>query len=430
MVPEGQKYDLRLGLANKGLMTGGRVGLELWENPGWSTSPLAEQMMKRRAIQGELARTIMHIQQVAWADVQIAEAEPSLFAEDQRATTAAISLKLRPGAALNAVQVSGITRLVAGSVEGLEPKNVTIIDEQGNLLSAPHDDAGAMEAADAHSFRRSFEEQLAAKAQAMLDRALGPGKSVVKVSAVLDMDRSSETRESLDAASKVARTEKTTSKTSTTPAETAGGAAGTQSEETSESAYEVPKTVRTVQTAPGMVQHLDVAVILDPTYADKDGKDATLTQQQIDDLGLLVKKAIGLEESGTRKDTLQMTAMAFHKEPKPAAGEDVAAAGDNKRQAVLQIAKQASAIVVVVIFVVFAGLSLRKVLRAVPKSPEGSESGVPAMMEMELYGAGGNGGGDGHAQLRNRVKDVMAKDPEAAARLLQRWISEDSGGKK
>ncbi len=75
MVPEGQKYDLRIALANKGLMTGNRVGLELWEGPGWGTSPLAEQMMKRRAIQGELARTIMHIEQIAWADVQIAQSE-------------------------------------------------------------------------------------------------------------------------------------------------------------------------------------------------------------------------------------------------------------------------------------------------------------------------------------------------------------------
>ena len=120
MVPEGQKYDLRIALANKGLMTGNRVGLELWEAPGWGTSPLAEQMMKRRAIQGELARTIMHIEQIAWADVQIAQSEPSLFAEDQRQTTAAITLKLRPGQSLNAVQVGGIARLVAASVEGLD----------------------------------------------------------------------------------------------------------------------------------------------------------------------------------------------------------------------------------------------------------------------------------------------------------------------
>jgi flagellar M-ring protein FliF len=422
MVPEGQKYDLRIALANKGLMTGNRVGLELWEGPGWGTSPLAEQMMKRRAIQGELARTIMHIEQIAWADVQIAESEPSLFAEDQRRTTAAITLKLRPGESLTGVQVGGIARLVSASVEGLELKNVTIIDEQGNLLSSPHNDADSAEASDLQAFRRNCEEQLAQKAQAMLDRALGPGKSVVKVSAIVDMDRVTETKEQVDAANRVARTEKTTSKTSTAPAEGAAAAAGGTSEETNETNYDVPKTVRTTQLATGTIKHLDVAVILDPSTTDKDGKDVALTAQQLEDLGMLVKRAVGFEESGAaRKDTFQLTAMAFHKEPK---ADDAAAASQGKGEArILQVAKQAVPVLAALIFVLFAGLSLRKILRAAPKSgspaPEGGREAIGAP---EFYGA--EIGADGHVQLRNRVKDVMAKDPEAAARLLQRWISE------
>jgi len=422
MVPEGQKYDLRIALANKGLMTGNRVGLELWEAPGWGTSPLAEQMMKRRALQGELARTIMHIEQIAWADVQIAQSEPSLFAEDQRQTTAAITLKLHPGQSLNPLQVGGIARLVAASVEGLELKNVTLVDEQGNLLSSPHNDTDSAEASDLQAFRRNCEEQLAQKAQVMLDRALGTGKSVVKVSATVDMDRVTETKEQIDAANKVARTEKTTSKTSTAAAESAAAAAGGTSEETNETNYEVPKTVRTTQMATGTIKHLDVAVILDPSTTDKDGKDAVLTAQQLEDLGMLVKRAVGFEESGAvRKDTFQLTAMPFHKEPKV---DEAAAAPPEKGSAkILQVAKQAVPALAALIFVVFAGLSLRKILRAVPKAgpsaPEGGKEGLgaPEFFSTEISA-------DGHAQLRNRVKDVMAKDPEAAARLLQRWISE------
>jgi flagellar M-ring protein FliF len=421
MVPEGQKYDLRIALANKGVMTGNRVGLELWDAPGWGTSPLAEQMIKRRAIQGELARTIMHIEQIAWADVQIAQSEPSLFAEDQRQTTAAITLKLRPGQSLSAIQVSGIARLVSASVEGLDQKNVTIIDEQGNLLSSPHNSADSAEASDLQAFRRNCEEQLAQKAQAMLDRALGPGKSVVKVSATVDMDRITETKEEIDAANRVARTEKTTSKTSTAPAEGAATAGGT-SEETNETNYELPKTVRTTQMATGTIKHLDVAVIIDPSTTDKDGKEAVLSAQQLEDLGTLVKRAVGFEESGaTRKDTFQLTAMAFHKEPK--ADEAAAAVQEKGLAKVLQVAKQAVPVLAALIFVVFAGLSLRKVLRAVPRPG----ATAPAVGR-EVLGAGELFGGeismDGQAQLRNRVKEVMAKDPEAAARLLRRWISE------
>ena len=422
MVPEGQKYDLRIALANKGLMTGNRVGLELWEGPGWGTSPLAEQMMKRRAIQGELARTIMHIEQIAWADVQIAQSEATLFAEDQRQTTAAITLKLHPGQSLSAVQVGGIARLVAASVEGLELKNVTVIDEQGNLLSSPHNDTDSAEASDLQAFRRNVEEQLAQKAQVMLDRALGPGRSVVKISAIVDMDRVTETKEQVDAANRVARTEKTTSKTSTSAAEGTAAAGGGISEETNETNYDVPKTVRTTQMAGGTIKHLDVALIIDPSTTDKDGKDAVLTPQQIEDLGMVVKRAVGFEETGaTRKDSFQLTAMAFHKEPK---ADDAAAPAPEKGSAkIAQVAKQAVPVLAALIFVVFAGLSLRKILRSVPKpGASAPETGREALIAPEFYG--GETGGDGHAQLRNRVKDVMAKDPEAAARLLQRWISE------
>ncbi len=184
----------------------------------------------------------------------------------------------------------------------------------------------------------------------------------------------------------------------------------------------MPKTVRTTQMASGAIKHLDVAVIIDPSTTDKDGKDAVLTPQQIEDLGMVVKRAVGFEESGaTRKDSFQMTAMAFHKEPK--ADESAAPAQEKASAKILQVAKQAIPALAALIFVVFAGLSLRKILSSVPKpgaaAPEG---GREALMAPEFYGA--EAGGDGHALLRNRVKDVMAKDPEAAARLLQRWISE------
>jgi len=312
---------------------------------------------------------------------------------------------------------------VAGSVEGLDAKNVTVIDEQGNLLTSPKSDANSAEASELQNYRRSYEEYLASKAQSMLDRALGPGKSVVKVSAVLDMDRMSETKEQFDAANRVARTEKTLSKSTTTPGETASAAAGTQSEETSEAAYDIPKTVRTVQAAPGNVKKLDVAVIVDPSTLDKDGKDATLTPQQLDDLGTIVKRAVGLDETEPRKDTFKLTAMSFRQETKPAADPQIEQ--QQKRQYYLQITKYASSILAAIIFVAFAGITLRRMSRAAPKPAQGP-AGAPPLMEADLYSVGGNGQG----QLRNRVKEVMTRNPEAAAKLLQRWIGEEIHLKK
>lgn len=420
MVAEGQKYDVRLALASKGAVTGGQVGLELWDSPGWGSSQLAEQMMKRRAIQGELARTITHIEQVAWADVQIAQTEESLFAEDQRPTTAAITLKLQSGYRLTPVQVAGICRLVAGSVEGLTPDNVTIIDEKGNLLTQPRSDAATAAAADAHNYRRAYEDYLAAKAQGMLDSALGAGRSMVKVSAELDMNRVSETREDYDPANRVAKTEKLVSRSSTS-ADNGSGGAGSESEETNEMAYEVPRSVKTLESAPGSVKRLDVALVIDPSYTDAEGKNATLTRQQLDDLSLLVKRAVGFVEGEPRKDTFQLTAMPFTS--RPTAVADTALQEQDKKKFMLQAVRYGSAVLAAVIFVVFAGLGLRKLSRA---SAAPNAAPAPTLLQADFLTMGGENG-NGH--LRNRVKELISQDPATAARLLQRWITEEDGKK-
>lgn len=423
MVAEGHKYDIRLGLADKGALTGGHVGLELWNANGFGASPMAEQMMKRRAMQGELARTIMHLQQVEWADVQIAQAEESLFASEQQETTAAITLKMHEGRSLNATQVAGICRLVAGSVEGLKSDNVTIIDENGNLLTQSRSDSATAAAADAQNYRRAYEEYLVGKAQGLLDRALGPGKSVVKVSAVLDMNLVSETREDFDANNRVARNEKMQSKNSST-LEAGSSAGGSQSEEINEVSYEIPRSVTTTQSAVGAVKRLDVALIIDPTTVDAEGNAATLTQEQIDGLSKLVKRAVGFQEGGERTDTMEVTALPFAKTATPAA--ENATTGDS-RQYMLQMVRYASAGLAAVLFVGFAFFWLRKTNKsAAPVAASGNGASLPP--DLLAFG-NGNGNGNGGVQLRNRVKNLIAQDPATAARLLQKWITED-GDKK
>ncbi len=422
MVPEGTKYDLRLSMVDKGVATGGRIGLELWDAPGWGASPLAERMMKRRAIQGELARTIMHIDQVAWADVQIAQPEPSFFIEDRQPVTAAITLKLQPGRTLRPVQVAGICQLVAGSVEGLQAENVTVIDDQSNLLSTPHGDTITAHASNLQNYQRNYEEYLAGKAQAMLDRALGPGRSVVKVSAILDMDRISETQESYSADDKVALSEKIISKSTT--GQSAGNGGGSQSEETIDMTYEVPKTVRTVESAPGSVKQLHVAVAIDPTSIDEEGNEQTLTQQEQDELAMLVKRAVGLDDEGPRQDTFQMTAMAFNKPPEPEF--DDAIEKQRKQQYLLQLVKYGSSVLAVVIFVAFAAVAMRRISRTL-RSGAAAPAGPAYDMGMDLAGLEG---GNGQAQLRSRVREVMARNPAAAARVIQRWLGEQENIQK
>lgn len=423
-VSEGKKYDVRLGLANKGVLPGGRVGLELFTNTGWGASPRVERILERRAMQGELARTIMHMEPIAWADVQIAQPEATPFADEQKPATAALQLKLKPGASLRASQITGICRLIAGSVEGLEPQNVTIIDGRGNLLSTPQSDTVGAHASDLQGYRRAYEEYLAAKAQTLLDRALGPGRSVVKVSAVLDMDRISETKEEYDTDSRVARTEKIVSRTSSGEG---GGAAS--SEEETETTYDVPKTVRSIQNAPGSVKHLDVAVIVNNAFTDADGNEATLPDAEIKNLEALVKSAIGLVESPPRSDTIKLAAMAFRKPPEQAV--DTAQENPGKQQYYLQIIKYASSVLAVIIFAIFVSILAKRTARSSgAASGEGAAAGRSPLMTAGMLTMSPSGSGNGHAKLRNRVKDIIAGDPLSAARLIQNWLNEDNPRQK
>jgi len=424
MVAEGQKYDARIQLASKGLLTGGRGGLDIIETNGWTTSPMAEQMLKRRAIQGELARTVTAIEQIAWADVQIAQPVQSPFAEDQKPATAAITVRTRAGAALRPGQVAAISSLVAGSVEGLEPNNVSVIDATtGKLLSSPRTDSTGAEASDRDNFRQAIEERLAAKAQALLTTALGPGRSVVKVSAVVDMNRVTETVEDYFPDRKVATMEKTLSRSSSGGA---GDGSGTQAEEETTSNYQVPKTVRSTQTAPGTIKRLDVAVVVDPTYTDADGKEATLDDAAIAELEELVKRAVGLDDKD-RGDTIKMHAMAFNKPSAPAVettGEDA-----GKKQYYLQIAKYGSSVATVVLFALFVTVAMKRTARATRTAP-GAEGGQPTLAGPSMMAIGPGLNGNGHAKVRNRVKDIISGNPTTAARLLQRWMNEDDSTQK
>jgi len=420
MVAEGSKYDMRMGLANKGMMPGSGKGLAMFEKATWGTSQMAEQMIKRRAIQEELARTIVRLEQVEWADVQIAQTEPTLFDEDKKPTTAAISLQMAQGASLHPSQVAGICRLVAGSVARLDADNVIVIDSHGNLLSSPQSNTSDAQARLIHDYRRTQEEYLAGQAQIMLDRALGGGRSVVKVRATIDMDRKSETQETFNAEDRVALKEKITSKT-VTASETGAGT----SEEENEATYAIPKKLSTIETAPGTLTHLDVALIIDPYYTDAEGNEQSLKAEEIAGLEDLVKGAVGYSEAAPRSDTFKSTTMRFHKAPEPA--PDTTAEETRKKENMMQIVKYSSSLLAVVIFVVFAGIVLKRLSRTAAQEETAGSGTHPLIIGGNIIG---DNGGNGMSKIRNRVKDLIVGDPANAARLLQEWINNNPGSQK
>jgi flagellar M-ring protein FliF len=135
MVPSDRVHDVRLKLAAQGLPRGGMVGFELMENQKFGISQFAEQVNYQRGLEGELARTILSIASVESARVHLAIPKPSVFVRESQKPTASVMVNLFPGRALEASQVAGITHLVSSSVPQLASSNVTIIDQNGVLLS-------------------------------------------------------------------------------------------------------------------------------------------------------------------------------------------------------------------------------------------------------------------------------------------------------
>src|SRR5262249_12597305 len=156
-----------------------------------------------RAIQAELARTIMQIEPIESARVHIVRPEPTPFVRDQKPTTASVVVKLKPGATLNRSVAAGIVALVAGSVEGLTAEGVTILDTTGRVLSGPRGDKAGVIASLQLEHRRETEAYLASKAEEMLSHLLGPGRAIVRVTADINFKRVREKKEHIDPESRV-----------------------------------------------------------------------------------------------------------------------------------------------------------------------------------------------------------------------------------
>jgi flagellar M-ring protein FliF len=207
--PPEQVHELRMSLAAEGLPKSGTVGFELFDGTNFATTTMGEMVKKLRATQGELERTIMSLDSVVSARVHISQPEKSVFAKQGQEPAASVLLKLRPGGELEKKQIKGIANFVAGSVEGLRPENVTIIDVYGNLLT-PKDEEGEGLGADATrlQYTREVEKGYVQRIEQMLARVLGPGKVVARVTADIDFSANERQEESYDPGGQVLRSER------------------------------------------------------------------------------------------------------------------------------------------------------------------------------------------------------------------------------
>jgi flagellar M-ring protein FliF len=201
-VPAQDVSEERVSIAGSNLIKGGTTGYELFDRTNFGMTDFQEKIDKTRAIEGELERTIDGLDPVDSSRVNIAAPDQTLYSSTQEPTTASIAIKTKPGQSLDASEVRGITMLVANAVEGLKPENVTIVNQDGQILlpgTNPADPSGG-ESSTADALKMT-QEQLIAKEryesalqqsiQSMLDGTLGKNRAVARVSTKMDFDANS-----------------------------------------------------------------------------------------------------------------------------------------------------------------------------------------------------------------------------------------------
>jgi flagellar M-ring protein FliF len=311
LVPRQQIYDLRLSLAGEGLPQSSTIGYEIFDRTNLGISDFVQKVNYRRALEGELARTILQLEEVEGARVHLVVPEKALFKEDERPSTASVVLKLRTGRPLKKETVQGIAHLVSSSVEGLEVGNVTIVDSRGSLLSdATKPNSVAALTSSQYELQQKVENYVAGKAQTLLESVVGRGNALVQVNADLDFRQVERTLESYDPENTAVRSEQVSEEKSVV-----SDSAPPSTRSNTITNYEVNKTVEHIVENLGNIKRLSVAALVNgiPKTVEKDGQKTTeivsRPKEEMDKLTDLVRKAVGYNLE--RNDEISVTNLSF-----------------------------------------------------------------------------------------------------------------------
>jgi flagellar M-ring protein FliF len=286
LVPADKVDDVRLEMAGAGLPRSGRIGFELFDKTNLGLTDFSERVNYRRAVEGELERTIKAINEIEQARVHVTFPKDSVFLDSREPAKASVLLHVKPGMRLSPPNVVAIANLVASSVEGLSPDAVSIVDMQGNLLSRQQKSADGADSADnALDYKHQVEKDLTAKVESTLTPLLGDGKFRVGITADCDFSTSEQTDEVYDPTRSVMSNSQKTEDLSQGGGASAGGVPGTPanlprssiraqsqgggsggnsvSRRTENVSFETSRTVRQVKVPRGTVKRISAALLVD-----------------------------------------------------------------------------------------------------------------------------------------------------------------------
>jgi flagellar M-ring protein FliF len=329
MVPEDRVAEMRLEMAGAGLPKNGRIGFELFDKTNFGITEFAEHVNYRRALEGELERSVMSVAEIEQARVHISLPQESVFLEQRQPAKASVLVKIRTGASLPETAIPAITNLIASAVEGLAPENVSVLDMRGNLLNRPKRIGASADDTSVAvlEYRHKVEQDLMAKLDSTLEPVVGAGRFRTAVSADCDMNSGEESEESFDPTHSVMVSSQKTEDTSTQgrPASGIPGTASTlpdtsprpqqtgasTSRRTENINYQSAHTIKRMVLPQGNIRRLSVSVLLDHDVHFENGKRVLVapTPERIKVIHDLVAAAAGLNTE--RGDQLIVESLPF-----------------------------------------------------------------------------------------------------------------------
>jgi flagellar M-ring protein FliF len=433
----------RVTLAKDGLPSAGRPGLELFDQPSWGMTDFTQRINYRRALEGELERTIGKMRGVQGVQVHLALHEQANFRQQDKPSNASVVLKTG-GVAPEPAVVQGIAHLVASSVDGLTSERVTVLDDAGRLLSTPNDDGSPGSLTNAQlSMQREMEEFLQNKAEGLVGDIVGPGNARVRVTALLNFDKVERQSELVDPDKQATSTEQ---RYEITP-----GAQGGAASSNVATSYDNSKITERFLGATGTIKKISVAVLVNDKIVppaltgdaekDKDAKPTYIarTPEEVARIESLVRSAVGADSArgdlvtvvATRLDGEATATVAVENKP------DIWARAQQFEKPGIALLAIGAALVIAMMTLKalkVPATAARPALAAAPQYaslPAGSNDSNMAML-----GAGQQHGGSQHSgqyaplqfpesnDMRGRVVATVAAKPEVSARVVRAWLKE------
>ena len=471
-VPSGRVSEIRLQMAGTGILSGGHVGFDLFDKTSFGATDFAQQVNYRRAIEGELAKTLEGMDEIKQARVHITPKKESVFSEKEEGAKASVMMRVRQGKELSNERTEAVVSLVSSSVEGLDPSNVSVMDTRGRLLSdgrggnksGSFGDAGAFNAQ--LEAKRKYETETAARIISLIEPIAGDGRVRADVAADVDFSQVEQTEEKYNPQSQVIRSQSSLQETKTQSASSPNSqvvgarsndptaqpnqppnAQNTQSgnDQRTNTAtnYEIDKTVKKTIGGGGRVNRMTVSVLVD--YKNVDNTPAARSGDELQKIQQLVAAAVGTDE--TRGDSVVVQTLPFDK---PQLEESGAAGWFEKNKSLVSSAMKYGALILVAVLLLLfvirpakkaltAAISASsgepKLLAAIGENGERRQIGVEEManlppmtvneIEAKMRGEGGESESAVKIEtVRTKLAEQAMVEPELVAGTLRGWLRE------